>query len=148
MKRAVADIKVGARIRKGLGDLASLAESLRLRTMLHPVVVTPDGCLIAGLRRLEAAKLLGWPDVPVTVVGSLSEAADLLRAEAEENICRARDEFLVQSLMQRRRRIGADVEALRADLDNINARRAGRGLRPIQMTFDFDAPPDAEEDVA
>lgn len=49
----------------------------------------------------------------------------------------ARDEFLWESLNQRRSRIRADVEQLRADLDYINARRAARGLNPIQMSFDF-----------
>jgi ParB-like nuclease domain len=28
--------------------------------LLHPVVVKPDGKLVAGERRLRAAKLLGW----------------------------------------------------------------------------------------
>jgi hypothetical protein len=50
----------------------------------------------------------------------------------------ARDAFLLESLLQRRREIGRDVASLRADLDFINARRAARGAPPIQMTFDFE----------
>jgi hypothetical protein len=61
-------IKVGRRFRKALGDLRSLAESIQEVGLLHPVVVTPRGRLIAGRRRLEAAKLLGWRSVPVHVV--------------------------------------------------------------------------------
>lgn len=60
----------------------------------------------------------------------------------------ARDEFLVESLRQRRGRIGADVTQLRADLEYINERREARGLRPIQMTFNFDDPDEGEVGVA
>ena len=51
--------------------------------LLHPVVVRPDGLLIAGERRLVACRQLGWSDVPVTEVdleqvarGELAENAD------------------------------------------------------------------------
>jgi N6-adenosine-specific RNA methylase IME4 len=77
-------IQVGFRYRKDLGDLRSLAESIEEVGLLHPVVVTPEGRLIAGQRRLEACRLLGWRDVPVTVV-DLYQAA---RGEAHENFVR------------------------------------------------------------
>src|SRR3984893_17287937 len=77
-------IQVGFRYRKDLGDLRGLAESIREVGLLHPVVVTPEGRLIAGQRRLEACRLLGWGDVPVTVV-DLNQAA---RGEAHENFVR------------------------------------------------------------
>jgi ParB family transcriptional regulator, chromosome partitioning protein len=51
-----------------MGDLAGLAASLAELGLLHPVVIRPDGTLIAGERRLRAAKQLGWPTIPVTVV--------------------------------------------------------------------------------
>lgn len=50
------DIRVGLRYRKDLGDLAPLEGSLALLGLLHPVVIQPDGTLVAGQRRLEAAK--------------------------------------------------------------------------------------------
>ena len=77
-------IQVGFRYRKDLGDLRSLADSISEVGLLHPVVVTPEGRLIAGQRRLEACLLLGWKDVPVTVV-DLYQAA---RGEAHENFVR------------------------------------------------------------
>src|SRR5438552_6596649 len=77
-------IQVGFRYRKDLGDLRSLADSIAKVGLLHPVVVTPKGRLIAGLRRLEACRLLGWTDLPVTVV-DLYQAA---RGEAHENFVR------------------------------------------------------------
>jgi ParB/RepB/Spo0J family partition protein len=77
-------IQVGFRYRKDLGDLWSLADSISEVGLLHPVVVTPERRLIAGQRRLEACLLLGWKDVPVTVV-DLYQAA---RGEAHENFVR------------------------------------------------------------
>src|ERR1700694_4338539 len=77
-------IQVGFRYRKDLGDLRTLAQSIADVGLLHPVVVTPEGRLIAGQRRLEACRLLGWTEVPVTVV-DLYQAA---RGEAHENFIR------------------------------------------------------------
>jgi len=77
-------IQVGFRYRKDLGDLRTLVESITEVGLLHPVVVTPEGRLIAGQRRLEACRQLGWTDIPVTVV-DLYEAAS---GEAHENFVR------------------------------------------------------------
>lgn len=77
-------IQVGFRYRKDLGDLEALSESIAEVGLLHPVVVTPDGRLIAGQRRLEACRQLGWSDIPVTVVDLLQAA----RGEAHENFIR------------------------------------------------------------
>src|ERR1017187_7684887 len=77
-------IEVGFRYRKDLGDLRTLAESIEEVDLLHPVVVTPEGRLIAGQRRLAACRALGWEEVPVTVV-DLYQAA---RGEAHENFVR------------------------------------------------------------
>jgi ParB family chromosome partitioning protein len=47
-RRAIDEIIVGKRHRRDLGDVASLAKSIDAHGLLHPVVVTPDGRLIAG----------------------------------------------------------------------------------------------------
>jgi ParB family transcriptional regulator, chromosome partitioning protein len=64
----IAKIKV-SRQRHGrdMGDLAGLAENIKLVGLLHPVVVTPDGVLLCGERRLEACKRLGWTNVEVRI---------------------------------------------------------------------------------
>jgi ParB family chromosome partitioning protein len=49
--------------------------------LLHPLVIHPDGRLIAGKRRLEACKLLGWTCVPVTFV----DLDEIVRGELAEN---------------------------------------------------------------
>lgn len=77
----LADIKVGDRARKDMGDIEALARSIQEHGLLHPVVVLRDGTLVAGGRRLAAAGMLGMEEVPVTVV----DVADLLSAERDEN---------------------------------------------------------------
>ena len=72
------------RVRKNLGDLASLMDSLRRHGLMNPVVVSEDFELIAGHRRMEAAKRLGWTTIEVRVVGG-KEKADLVEMEIEEN---------------------------------------------------------------
>jgi ParB family chromosome partitioning protein len=67
-KLDIKKIKVRNRFRKRLGDIGSLAESIKEVGLLHPIVVRPDERLIAGERRLEACKRLGWKAVPVTYV--------------------------------------------------------------------------------
>ena len=65
----VNEIRVGERNRKDMGDLAALAASTASELgLMHPIVVRPNGTLIAGERRLRAAELLGWSDIPVNIV--------------------------------------------------------------------------------
>src|SRR3990172_11412661 len=81
-------IKVENRHRKDLGDLTGLQESMTKLGLLHPVVVTNGSRLVAGQRRLESARALGWTEVPVRHIERLSEAKTLLGAENDENTCR------------------------------------------------------------
>jgi ParB family chromosome partitioning protein len=61
-------IVVGERFRRDMGDVSGLVRSIVEVGLLHPIVVTPSGELIAGDRRLAACKELGWTEVPVRVV--------------------------------------------------------------------------------
>jgi N6-adenosine-specific RNA methylase IME4 len=81
---AIADIVVGTRHRRELGDIEGLAASIDELGLLHPVVVRPDGTLIAGERRLRAAQLLGWSAIPVHVV----DLDAVTRGEFAENVHR------------------------------------------------------------
>ena len=74
-------IVIGERVRKDMGDIAGLAESIKKHGLMHPVVVKSDKTLVAGHRRIEAVKVLGWSEVPVTQI----DVADLLSAERDEN---------------------------------------------------------------
>jgi N6-adenosine-specific RNA methylase IME4 len=90
----IADIKIGKRHRKDLGDIDSLARSISdIGALMHPIVVTPDGKLVAGERRLRAAESLGWPTIPVTVV----DLKEIVRGEHAEN--RHRKDFLPTEIM-------------------------------------------------
>lgn len=84
----ISEIMVGPRVRRDMGDLDALAASIADVGLLQPIVVKPDGTLVAGQRRLEACKRLGWDDVPVHVVCTASDALKALKAERDENTCR------------------------------------------------------------
>ncbi len=78
---AISAVQVGKRARKDLGDLESLANSMKEHGLLHPIVITPQRRLVAGLRRIAAARVLGWAEIPVTEV----DVEDMLSAERDEN---------------------------------------------------------------
>lgn len=78
-------VRVVGRHRKDLGDLGKLANSIEDVGLLNPITLTRDSRLVAGQRRLEACRLIGWDTVPVRFVDSLDDAARLLRAERDEN---------------------------------------------------------------
>lgn len=71
-----------------MGDIDGLAASIADVGLLHLPVVNGDGVLVAGSRRLEAVKKLGWTEVPVRAVKTLSDAVLALKAERDENTCR------------------------------------------------------------
>lgn len=81
------DIIIGTRQRKALGDLESLAASMKER-LIHPIAIRADKMLVAGQRRLEAAKLLKWENIPCAIIENVDDAIALLKAEAAENTCR------------------------------------------------------------
>lgn len=110
--RAVDEIRVGERHRHDLGDIASLARDIAEVGLLHPVVITSDNTLIAGYRRLEAGKLLGWGTVPVTVVNLTS----IVRGELSENA--NRKDFLP-----------SEIDAIRRSLEPIEKAAAKQRQR-------------------
>jgi ParB family chromosome partitioning protein len=83
-RRAIAAITVGTRHRRDFGDIEGLAASISDVGLLHPIVIRPDGTLIAGERRLQAAQALGWADVPVTII----DLDAVVRGEFAENSLR------------------------------------------------------------
>ncbi len=63
-----------------------LADSISGVGLLNPITVDQERTLIAGLHRLEAAKLLGWTEIECTVSGLDGLLAQL--AEIDENLIR------------------------------------------------------------
>jgi ParB family chromosome partitioning protein len=90
MKIKIKDIKIGSRIRQRLGNLTSLANSMKLLGQLQPVLVSPLKTLIAGQRRIEAAKRLGWTEIEAVETDTLDNAVLKLKAERDENTERAK----------------------------------------------------------
>lgn len=84
MQTKIDEIIINKRIRYDLGDLASLAKSLDNHGQLNPITITPQKELIAGQRRLEAAKLLGWETINVSIISNL-DAKGKLEIEIDEN---------------------------------------------------------------
>jgi ParB family chromosome partitioning protein len=78
------DIVVKDRIRKDLGDITALAESFKRYGQITPIVVNKNNVLIAGGRRLEAAKFLGWQTINTVIMDSADEL-ECLEIEVEEN---------------------------------------------------------------
>jgi len=81
------DIKVKKRIRKDMGDIAALAESMKRFGQISPIVVTKKNLLIAGGRRLEAARSLGWRTINA-VIADIPDELTRVQYEVEENIQR------------------------------------------------------------
>ena len=81
-------IKVSKRVRKNLGDLEPLKDSLKLYGLLNPITITKDNHLVAGQRRLESARQLGWTTIDAVVVDT-KDPVTLLEIELEENTQRS-----------------------------------------------------------
>ncbi len=81
------EIKVKKRIRKDLGDLTQLMESIKTHGLLNPIVINEKKELIAGERRLESIRRLGWPTIEVHILHAPSDVAKI-QMEIDENLYR------------------------------------------------------------
>lgn len=86
-------IKVRRRVRKDPGDIEALAASMSAHGLLHPIVLNRRNELIAGGRRLAAAKRLGWKTINALIV-DVDRKADRLELELEENVQRSALSYL------------------------------------------------------
>jgi ParB-like chromosome segregation protein Spo0J len=96
----ISDIKIGARHRKDMGDIADLAANIKAIGLLHPVVISKSNELIAGARRIDAYLSLGRKTIPYRVVDM---DAIILGELAENDV---RKDFTVSERVA----IGAAVE--------------------------------------
>ena len=87
MRISISEIKINPGRREALPErVAELAKSIAEVGLLNPVTLDRANTLIAGLHRLEAAKLLGWSEVDCTVSSLEGLQAEL--AEIDENFVR------------------------------------------------------------
>src|SRR5690349_14604873 len=78
-------IVVGERRRVDNGDIDELARDIAANDLVQPIVVTKDRELVAGYRRYQACKQLGWTHIPCHVFEDLTEARKKLVIEFAEN---------------------------------------------------------------
>ena len=102
MQVPIKDIAVRKRIRKDMGDIEGLAESLKRYGQISPIVISKKNVLIAGGRRLEAAKYLGWRTINAVISESADELARL-ELEVEENV--QRRDFTMEEVADATRKI-------------------------------------------
>lgn len=87
MQVLIKDIKIKKRVRKDLGDLEMLKDSLKRFGLMNPITINSQNELVAGHRRLEAAKALGWTSIDAVQVDTKDKLL-LLELELEENVQR------------------------------------------------------------
>lgn len=110
--RQISSIVVGRRHRRDMGDIERLAATIADLGLLHPIVIKPDGTLIAGERRLKACESLGWSEIPVTVV----DLAEIVRGEFAENA--HRKDFLP-----------SEIDAIRRALEPLEKAAAAQRMK-------------------
>ena len=87
MQIPLEEIVVKKRVREELGDLSKLMESMRAYGLINPILINTRKELIAGERRLESAKRLGWKTIEAHMV-ERDSGVDQLEMELDENIHR------------------------------------------------------------
>jgi ParB family chromosome partitioning protein len=85
-----------------MGDISALAESLQRFGQISPILITKKNVLVAGGRRLEAAKSLGWRTINAIEV-EIPEELSSVEYEAEENF--QRRDFTTEEAAEAARRI-------------------------------------------
>ena len=98
----IKDIKIRKRVRKDLGNLEDLKDSLRTYGLLNPITINRRYELIAGERRLQAATQLGWTNIQANIVDNLTDI-EQLEMELEEN--NQRKEFTDDELLESYKRL-------------------------------------------
>ena len=83
----IEDIKVKKRIRKDMGDISALADSMKRFGQISPILISKKNVLIAGGRRLAAARSLGWRTINA-LIAEIPDELTKLEYEVEENMQR------------------------------------------------------------
>lgn len=97
MEVLISTIKVHRRVRKDLGDIDALVQSMELCGQLNPITLTRELDLVAGHRRLTAATQLDWKTLEATIVDGTTQLRRL-EMELEENL--HRKDFSASELLE------------------------------------------------
>ena len=82
------DIRVKRRIREEPEDIEDLMNSMKRYGLMNPITINSENVLIAGRRRLEAARRLGWHMISANVIEATDRVSEL-EMEIEENTQRS-----------------------------------------------------------
>ncbi|WP_424632494.1 ParB N-terminal domain-containing protein [Borreliella lusitaniae] len=77
-------IKIKKRIRKNVGDIETLKNSIIKHGLIYPIIIDKNKNLIAGFRRYQALKEIGYKEAEVKVI-STENKKTLLEIELDEN---------------------------------------------------------------
>ncbi len=88
MQIPIKNIRIKHRIREEPEDIESLMNSMKRYGLMNPITVNGDNVLIAGRRRLEAARRLGWHMISANVIETTDKISEL-EMEIEENTQRS-----------------------------------------------------------
>ncbi len=98
----IKDIKIKKRVRKDLGNLEDLKDSMKIYGLMNPITLNSKYELIAGERRLQSAIQLRWTSINANIVDNLTEI-EQLEMEIEEN--NQRKEFTDAELLEGYKRL-------------------------------------------
>lgn len=84
--RKLSDIRLTSEYLRLDTDVETLARSIESVGLIHPLTINPNGELLAGARRFQAVRELGWEEVPVQVVDEDALVQELI--SIDENLVR------------------------------------------------------------
>jgi DNA modification methylase len=118
-------------------QLDQIAASIREFGFVNPILIDPDGRIIAGHGRLLAAKALGLAEAPVIVIPGLSEAQKRALRLADNKIALG---------------AGWDLDLLKAELGELSAMEVDldlslTGFSPGEIDVILKGPDDPEDEV-
>ncbi|MHA2065719.1 MAG: ParB N-terminal domain-containing protein [Candidatus Thorarchaeota archaeon] len=138
MKIKLDNIKIGARYRKDMGDIQQLAESMKSLGLLQPIVIDQANNLIAGRRRIEAAKLLKWSsidchivDIPALLLGERDENAVRKDFAPSEMVAIKRATIEYETAEAQKRQLAGLKKGDKARMENFSERGQGRAKDKI-----------------
>ena len=128
----ISEIKINAGRREADPEgVQELVDSISKVGLLNPITIDREHTLIAGLHRLEAAKLLCWTEIECNVSSLEGLLAEL--AEVDENVVRKGLSAVEYSgLLLRRKEI---YEALHPETKHGGDRKSEK-IKSAKCTFD------------
>lgn len=104
MKIPIERIQVdeAVRVRKDIGDLEPLQESIGAVGLINPILIDERDNLLAGYRRLCVCRNLGWQEVEVKAIELGGDDLGMLDVEIAENFFRK--DFSPQEILESERR--------------------------------------------